>query len=534
MPSPTQNNNQFIMMQAFMDYLRLFSHGVSRQKRRFPPMEETQFQTFCYAAYIEVMQRGGGVPDHLVLNSDSYIHMAESSERLAWVPVNIFNGLVDTLCLELQRRLCMKMEPDSVQMESPLSPTDEVTYWDGYQNRRSSSPLLTDTVEILGYLDSIRHRLLSNNPLYYEVLNLLEDARNSDCYSTTFTTYERDLSSNAITQRVEKLLNDYPELLEPTLFPWETFPEELVEHGDLGWAHRYQKFSTSSKLCLDENLTDLSTGPVAFGGYASIWTGCCAGKKVAVKVARIFSPAHDSKSRILKRLWREFLIWNKLQHPNVLPCVGFSYIFDCGGDLGIPSLISPWMSNGTVLEYTKANPKANRMQLITGIAAGLGYLHSRKRPIIHGDISATNILVSDNGIPCIADFGLSRIFNIPRSYSSSTSSGPAGSLRWMAPELFFNRPATASSDVWAFGMTMLEIITGRSPYDDIALDPVVLREIVDGRIPRRPVAMSLTDGLWALCMECWSYGVSDRPSMKLIVKWLRNIEETEESFVANV
>jgi serine/threonine protein kinase len=64
-----------------------------------------------------------------------------------------------------------------------------------------------------------------------------------------------------------------------------------------------------------------------------------------------------------------------------------------------------------------------------------------------------NILVSDAGVPCLTDFGLSRILS--DTWGMTTSSDTAGSLRWMSPELFNHERLRESSDVWAYGMTVL-------------------------------------------------------------------------------
>ncbi|KAF8517248.1 kinase-like domain-containing protein, partial [Hysterangium stoloniferum] len=150
---------------------------------------------------------------------------------------------------------------------------------------------------------------------------------------------------------------------------------------------------------------------------------------------------------------REYLAWSSLSHPNILKCLGYSYDFTPATTFQLPALISPWMSHGTLLSYIASNPKSDRIHLIKGISSALVFLHRRNPLIVHGDIRAGNILVSDEGVPCLTDFGLSRfVDDVTRL---TTSSNVGGSLRWMAPELLHNGKPSRQSDVWAFGMTML-------------------------------------------------------------------------------
>jgi len=94
-----------------------------------------------------------------------------------------------------------------------------------------------------------------------------------------------------------------------------------------------------------------------------------------------------------------------------------------------------------------------------GVGKGLDYLHAHG--IIHGDLNGGNVLVSKDGTSCLADFGLSRILN---EHGFTTTAQTQGTARWMAPELFRNEKTTIESDIWAFGMTMLEIFRGQRPY----------------------------------------------------------------------
>jgi len=173
---------------------------------------------------------------------------------------------------------------------------------------------------------------------------------------------------------------------------------------------------------------------------------------------------------------------------------------------------------------SEKNPNADRLPLILGILDGLNYLHTRKQPVIHGDLRASNVLVSDTGRPCLADFGLSRVLS---QNHTPTSSNCGGSVRWMAPEVLNGSNMSEASDIWAFGMIILEITTGKRPYLDISIEPLVIRTICDRIIPSRPdtkQAPSLTDKLWEICLECWHFDPQGRPATSQLLKKISRIK----------
>ncbi|KAG6330426.1 hypothetical protein ID866_8661, partial [Astraeus odoratus] len=98
-----------------------------------------------------------------------------------------------------------------------------------------------------------------------------------------------------------------------------------------------------------------------------------------------------------------------------------------------------------------------------GIAQGLLYLHTHKSgPIIHGNLKGSNVLISPEGHALVTDFGLFPVFDSPLVMSLGISHGH--SLNWMPPESVDNNEATTKGDVWAFGMTVLELFTRKIPF----------------------------------------------------------------------
>ncbi|KLO09059.1 kinase-like protein, partial [Schizopora paradoxa] len=154
-------------------------------------------------------------------------------------------------------------------------------------------------------------------------------------------------------------------------------------------------------------------------------------------------------------------------HPNVLKFFGLSVLDN--GRRSI-ALVSQWMIHGNLLDFVRRNRCSNKPDLVTQVGMGLIYLHLVD--IIHGDLKCSNILVNDAGNPQLSDFGLSTVEPFQTIISGSTSFS-GGNPRWSAPELIFpnlfgsSGKSTRESDVYAFGMTAIELFTEEKPFHNV-------------------------------------------------------------------
>ena len=138
-----------------------------------------------------------------------------------------------------------------------------------------------------------------------------------------------------------------------------------------------------------------------------------------------------------------------------------------------------------------------------------------------------NVLINRNGRAQLADFGLLTIVSDPAHVTVASSSYMSGgTIRWMSPELLDpeqnNRP-TKSSDCYALGMVIYEVLSGRTPFHQLG-DLVVMRRVPEGLRPERPQGeegVLFTDGLWGMVERCWAPGPDDRPSIDTILSCLR-------------
>ncbi|QRV76146.1 Serine/threonine-protein kinase [Ceratobasidium sp. AG-Ba] len=300
--------------------------------------------------------------------------------------------------------------------------------------------------------------------------------------------------------------------------------------------------------------------PFARGGFADIWMGELSWlitapvqkvrtPPVAVKVPHVTMKHMRGTERqeIERRLDRELKTWRNLQHPNILPLLG-----TCT-DLGVfpfalplPSMITEYCPLGTLADYLAAGEeRIDDLAMIHDIASAVVYMHERDPAVVHGDLKAENILISQNRTPRISDFGLSRAVkssDVPTGYTTSTFHG---SLRWMSPELHEPDengrppPFSIASDIWAFGMVILEIETHDIPWAHLVSDSAVMLGVMRGKTPPPPKNVIILPALWTLMQDCWKQNPAERVSMQDLMarvdlmKFQRDVQDPSQPFPFN-
>ncbi|KAK6944206.1 Serine-threonine/tyrosine-protein kinase, catalytic domain [Dillenia turbinata] len=198
---------------------------------------------------------------------------------------------------------------------------------------------------------------------------------------------------------------------------------------------------------------------VGKGGYAEVYRGVLRdGQAIAVK--RLTRASTDERKE--KEFLSEIGTIGHVSHPNVSSLLG------CCIDHGL-YLIFQFSSRGSVgsLLHDENSPTLDwklRYKIAMGTAKGLHYLHKGcQRRIIHRDIKASNILLTDDFEPQISDFGLAKW--LPSQLSHYSIVPIEGTFGHLAPEYFMHGIVDEKTDVFAFGVFLLEIISGRKPAD---------------------------------------------------------------------
>jgi len=148
------------------------------------------------------------------------------------------------------------------------------------------------------------------------------------------------------------------------------------------------------------------------------------------------------------------------------------------------------------------------------------YLASRK--IMHGDLAARNILVGENFVAKISDFGLSKFMYYNQDYKKTTRR--LIPWAWMATEYLQTGEFNMRSDVWSFGVVLWEIFTlGNKPYGFDAYEPTKIKILSSGYRLERPENLDSLEGgpeLFSLMLECWDAEADKRPAFHQILERL--------------
>ncbi|RDX88967.1 Receptor-like cytosolic serine/threonine-protein kinase RBK2, partial [Mucuna pruriens] len=213
---------------------------------------------------------------------------------------------------------------------------------------------------------------------------------------------------------------------------------------------KYQELVLATSNFLPENL-------IGKGGSSQVYRGCLPdGKELAVKILK---PSDD----VLKEFVLEIEIITTLHHKNIISLLGFC--FEDGNLL----LVYDFLSRGSLEENLHGNKKnplvfgwTERYNVAMGVAEALEYLHNNEgQSVIHRDIKSSNVLLSEDFEPQLSDFGLAKWASTSSSHIICTD--VAGTFGYMAPEYFMYGKVNDKIDVYAFGVVLLELLSGRKP-----------------------------------------------------------------------
>ncbi|AES94933.1 putative protein kinase RLK-Pelle-PERK-1 family [Medicago truncatula] len=227
-------------------------------------------------------------------------------------------------------------------------------------------------------------------------------------------------------------------------------PSPSLALGLKGGTFTYEELAAATDGFIDSNL-------IGQGGFGYVHKGVLpSGKEIAVKSLKSGSGQGE------REFQAEIDIISRVHHRHLVSLVGYCI---SGGQR---MLVYEFISNNT-LEYHlhgKGRPTMDwptRMRIAIGSAKGLAYLHEDCHPrIIHRDIKAANVLIDDSFEAKVADFGLAKLTSDNNTHVSTRVMGTFG---YLAPEYASSGKLTEKSDVFSFGVMLLELVTGKRPVD---------------------------------------------------------------------
>ncbi|XP_064981164.1 L-type lectin-domain containing receptor kinase SIT2-like isoform X1 [Musa acuminata AAA Group] len=303
---------------------------------------------------------------------------------------------------------------------------------------------------------------------------------------------------------------------------WRIKYAEVLEDWELEYGPRrfsYRDLFIATKGFKDKEL-------LGIGGFGKVYKGVLKTSKSEIAVKRV---SHESRQG-MREFIAEIVSIGRLRHRNLVQLLGY-----CRrkGEL---LLVYDYMPNGSLDKFLYGQDKptldwATRFRIVKDVASGLLYLHEGwEQVVIHRDIKASNVLLDNELNGRLGDFGLARLYD---HGTDPHTTHIVGTMGYLAPELVRTGKATTVTDVFAFGVFLLEVACGRRPVDSVAygeelilLDWVVenwrkgsILATIDPRLGNEYVmeAVELVLKLGLLCSHPLPTG---RPSMRQVVEYL--------------
>lgn len=297
---------------------------------------------------------------------------------------------------------------------------------------------------------------------------------------------------------------------------------DIVEDWELEMGpHRYsyQELKKATNSFSDKVL-------LGKGGFGQVYKGILPDSKIEVAVKRISKESTQG----LREFVSEIASIGRLRHRNLVQLLGWYRRRD---DF---LLVYDYMANGSLDKFLFEEPKMilnweQRFKIIKDVASGLLYLHEGyEQVVIHRDVKASNVLLDEELNGRLSDFGLARLYE---HGANPNTTRVVGTLGYLAPELPRTGKATESSDVYAFGALLLEVVCARRPIEPKALpEELVLVDLVwekfregraldvidpklNGEYNESEVMMVIKLGLM-----CSHNAPMARPSMRQVVRYL--------------
>jgi len=265
---------------------------------------------------------------------------------------------------------------------------------------------------------------------------------------------------------------------------------------------------------IDEKLLTYSE-KIAQGAFGVLYLGQYCGQEVAVKVLK--TPKNENHDDVKREFQQELSTLRKVHHKNVIQLIG---AITKGPML---CLVTEFMHGGSMLSFLHKHAPLRLSQIVkysTGVALGLDYLH--KINIVHRDVKTANLLMDENDVVKIADFGVARVMA-----NDGVMTAETGTYRWMAPEVIAHQVYNHKCDVYSFAITLWELITGGDiPYSGYTPLQAAVGVVQRGMRPTIP--QSCHQVLAHTIQYSWQADMNTRPEFEQIVEMLRDVNVADD------
>uniref|UniRef100_A0A8C2Z2R2 Tyrosine-protein kinase RYK n=1 Tax=Cyclopterus lumpus TaxID=8103 RepID=A0A8C2Z2R2_CYCLU len=334
--------------------------------------------------------------------------------------------------------------------------------------------------------------------------------------------------SQPSTQTTQYLRADTPNNVAPVT----SYPSLRIEKNDLRSVTLMEAKAKVKDIAISRERVTLRD-VLHEGTFGRIFLGVLLDEKDPSKEKQVFvKTVKDNASEVqVTMMLTESCKLRGLHHRNLLPISNV-----CTEDGEKPMVLLPFMAWGNLKLFLRQcklaeanNPQAISQQdlvyMAIQIACGMSYL--ARREVIHKDLAARNCVIDDNMQVKITDNALARdLFPMDYHCLGDNENRP---VRWMALESLLNNDFSSASDVWAFGVTLWELMTlGQTPYVDI--DPFEMSAYLkDGYRIAQPI--NCPDELFAVMACCWALDPEERPKFQQLVQCLTEFHAALGAYV---
>ncbi|XP_032809576.1 tyrosine-protein kinase CSK [Petromyzon marinus] len=233
---------------------------------------------------------------------------------------------------------------------------------------------------------------------------------------------------------------------------------------------------------------------VGKGEFGDVLEGCYRGNRVAVKIIKSDATA--------QAFLAEAAVMTEIRHKNLVQLLGVvmgDYLY----------IVTEFMGKGSLVDYLRSRGRSvitqrDLIQFSLDVCEGMEYLESRR--FVHRDLAARNVLVSDDSIAKVSDFGLAK------EQATATVDSSKLPVKWTAPEALRHNAFTSQSDVWSYGVLLWEVYSfGRVPYPRVPLKDVV-SHVEKGY--RMDAPEQCPPVVYQLMRDCWSLDPQKRPKFQ--------------------